>query len=190
MILLLGLVLFGVLIALAYLLNHALARLAFAEMALTNGLPTTNVQAATVTPSGPGFQSEVAATALPSTAISVFAHASCAACIRLVDELAASDVRLETPLHVYFDTIRPPLPRGSAIEHEYEHDLVDSLNIPATPYAVVTVDGAVESHGTVPNPQRLQSLIVLAGLKDRLPMRLLSAATDAMPSAARTVASS
>lgn len=191
MTLVLGLVLLGSLLGLAYLFNHALARLAFTEMALTNGLPTATAQAtpAAANATGPGFQADVAAERLPDTAVNVFAHASCATCIRLVDELAAADVSFDTPLHVYFDTIRPPLPRGSAIEHEQEHELVDSLSIPATPYAVVTVNGAVESHGTVPNPQRLQSLMVLAGLKDRLPMRLLSVATDEMPSAARTVSS-
>lgn len=188
MTLVLGIVLLGVLIVLAYLFNHALARLAFAEMALTNGLPTPSVEATQTSGGGHGFQADVAAERLPATAINIFAHASCATCIRLVDELAAPDISLATPLHVYFDTIRPPLPRGSAIEHEQQHDLVDAISIPATPYAVVMVDGVVESHGTVPNPQRLQSLMVLGGLADRLPVRLLSSASDEMASAARPVA--
>jgi len=187
MTLVLGLSLLGVLVALAYLFNHALARIAFTEMALTNGLPTATSEAAPATASGHSFQPDIAAERLPATAVSVFAHASCATCIRLVDELASADVTIDTPLHVYFDTIRPPVQRGSAIEHDQQHELVDELSIPATPYAVVTVNGSVEAHGTVPTPQRLQSLIVLAGLNDRLPMRLLSAATDEMSSAARTV---
>lgn len=187
MTLVLGLVLLGVLLVFAYLFNHALARIAFTEMALTNGLPTTTSEAAPSTSGGHQFQPDVAAERLPPTAVNVFAHASCATCIRLVDELASPDVSIDTPLHVYFDTLRPPLPRGSAIEHEYQHDLVDAVSIPATPYAVITVDGEVASHGTVPNPKRLQSLMVLAGLSDRLPVRLLASETDRVESAAQPV---
>lgn len=174
MTLVLGLVLLAALGLLGLFFNHGLARLAFAEMALTNGLPTPTAEVNPSTPGRPSFRADVAAEKLPATAINLFTHSGCATCIRLVDELAADDINFATDVHVYFAGDRPSVPRGNTIEHEQEHELLDDLSIPATPYAVVTVDGQVAANDTVPNPRRLQSLIVMAGLSDRLPMRLLS----------------
>lgn len=171
---LLGGVLIVALALLAWSLNHVLARLAWLEIALSSGLP----QETTVhRDAGSGqvsrvFSRDAAAKELPD-GLTIFASTSCITCTRIVDELGAEDVTLDEPLLILFSGAKPQIP----IELDYQtgrQDTFDQLGIPATPYGVVIVDGKVASHGTMPDPQRVQSLLVTAGSRTRLPVRLLA----------------
>lgn len=174
-----------------YMFNHALARLAFVELILTNGLPP-----AEAVDGAPGdrpqltvFQEEAAAELLdpvdrrltdepsPGT-IAVFASPSCLTCTMLVDELAAPDVDIALPIVVYYSGEKGPV-EAPGLVLEQQQDLFDRLGVVVTPYVVVVRNGEVAAHGAVPNLRRFQSLLVTASLDDRLPMRLLGHTEDA-----------
>lgn len=175
------LVLLGVTALLAWLLSHAVARVAIVEITLSEGLATQRTQShGDVHVAAPlrGFDTAAAGRVLEADSVNIFASSSCTTCVRLVDELGADDIALTLPLHLWFSSDAPHVAKSGTI-HTDRQDLVDELHITATPYAVVVKDGVVASHGAVPRPRRLQSLLAMAGLQDRLPARLLSDATRA-----------
>jgi len=171
--------LIGVLLATAiglfWALNHALARLTYVELVLTNGhrheagplrqdAGTGTVQMS--------FQPEVASRLLPADGLALFASNTCVTCVRLIDELGAPDVNLKTSLHSYFIGSKPSV----AVPGEWsdrEQELFNDIGIPTTPYAVLVRDGKVTSHGAVANPANLQALLQRGGAPDQLPLRLL-----------------
>jgi len=156
-------------------LNHALARLTYVELVLTNG----HRQNAGPVQQDAGtgmvqmsFQPDVAARVLPSNALALFASNTCVTCVRLIDELGAPDVALRTPLHSYFIGAKPSI----AIPGEWsdrQQELFDEIGVPTTPYAVLITDGNVVAHGPVANPANLQALLQRGGAPDQLPVRLL-----------------
>lgn len=170
-------------IGLGFVLNHLIARIAFVELALTYGraLPTdSRVQASaddtaasSVPPVDALFEPAVAAAVLPADAITLFVSSSCTTCVRLVDDLADPAIKFERPLHLYFESDAPIVAR-SGIIHERQSDFIDRLHVPALPYAVISVDGQAAAHGAVAEAARLDNLLALAGVDDRLPAHLVA----------------
>jgi len=159
---------------LGWVFNHVLARLAWLEIAMSSGVPqeVTAHQDAGSGQVSRVFSRDAAARSLKD-GLTIFASTSCVTCVRIVDELGADDVTLAEPLAVLFSGSKPGIP----MELDYrtgQQDTFDQLGIPATPYGVVMVDGRVAAHGTIPDPQRVQSLLVTAGSTSRLPIRLLA----------------
>lgn len=168
----LGVVLTAAIVGLGIVFNHSIARMAFVEAALTNGLaPAAEPVLVGVVMSGRPFDAAEAASDLSATAISVFVSSTCVTCVRLVDDLADPAVDLTTELHLYFETDAPMVARRGEI-HERQREFIERLRVPALPYVVITVDGSPVAHGAVPDTARLDSLMALAGLSDRLPKHL------------------
>lgn len=173
MMLALGLVLFAAIVGVGLILNHAIARVAFVEVALTNGLAPNPSAGTTVAvqPLRP-FDPIEAATELPTDSISLFVSSTCTTCVRLVDDLADPAVALDSELNLYFEQDVPIVARRGTT-HERMRPLIERLRVPAMPYVVITVDGEARAHGSVPSANRLDSLMTIAGLSSRLPRHLV-----------------
>lgn len=168
----LGLLLAVAIAGIGIVLNHAIARMAFVEVALTNGLaPGAEPGVGVVMSPNRPFDAAEAARELPTDAITVFASSTCVSCVRLVDDLSDPSIEFGTELHFFFESDVPMVARRGEI-HERQRDLIDELRVPALPYVVITVDGEAAAHGSVADTSRLESLMMLAGLSTRLPTRL------------------
>lgn len=138
-------------------LNHLLARVGLIELALSQGRPqqtrpsNTSEQPAAFDPIGAGK-------ALPADSLNLFVSATCVSCARLVDELAEPDLAHPFELDLYFSERRSPLARRGRI-HEDQAELFAELAVPVTPYAVLTRDGAVVTHGGVADLPALAALL-------------------------------
>lgn len=169
-----------------WMFNHALARLAFIELAITSGVPTMatmGTMSTSAVDAGNGttttvFQPALAVEALDGDGIFVFASPSCLTCTMLIDELAAPDVHIDPTITVHYSGAKGMVDApGPVLEHQ--QDLFDRIGVPATPYVVIIRSGEVAAHAAVANPRRFQSLLVAAELPDRLPVRLLAHAEGA-----------
>jgi len=138
-------------------LNHLLARVGLVEFALSQGRPQRPSPLATTEPIR-DFDTQRAAALLPPDSVSVFVSATCVACARLIDDLAAPDLTLPFDLDLFFADRRSPLARRGQL-HEDQADLFGELAVPVTPYAVLTRAGTVAAHGGVADIDALGALI-------------------------------
>lgn len=171
----LGLVLFVALIAAGFVLAHVQARLAFVEIALTNGLaprPSDHSGAAGAVQIERQFDPSAVEALADRDAVVLFASATCSTCVRLVDDLSAPEVPDDLDLQLYFEQDPPIVARRGTI-HERQRDLIERLAVPALPYAVVLHDGRAAAHGPVPHIGRLDALLAAAGHRQRLPSALV-----------------
>ena len=154
----LGLVVALALIAVVF--NNLLARLAWLEVGLANGLvpPTDATTAVALTDGPPGFNPALAAERLDNNAVHVLLSSHCSTCVRLADELSDPEIDLGRPMHLWFEGDAPGYVTAGNL-HERARDLIADVAAPVTPYVITIDNSSVAAHGGAGTLEQVTALV-------------------------------